>query len=157
MRDGEIQGPRAHDFPEGEEAEQIRTRRHAEQSARHEQEEGVEAPLRMAVLHVAHGVHEVHRADGGDEQGHDEGQRVQILPEREHVQGGQEQDGGGAPSGLHAVLAEPDRHDGADHGQDHIHGPAHIERRQDGRKVPRAGAEVRHKLVDDRGDERQSS
>ena len=107
MRDGEIQGPRAHDFPEGEEAEQIRTRRHAEQPARHEQEEGVEAPLRMAVLHIAHGVHEVHRADGGDEQGHDEGQRVQILPEREHVQGGQEQDGGGAPSGLHAIPAEP--------------------------------------------------
>ena len=110
----------------------------------------------MAVLHIAHGVHEVHRADGGDEQGHDEGQRVQILPEREHVQGGQEQDGGGAPSGLHAIPAEPDRHDGADHGQDHIHGPVHVERRQDGRKVPRAGAEVRHKLVDDRGDERQA-
>ena len=154
MRDGEVQGPRTHDFPERKEAEQVRTRRHAQQAAGHEQEERVEAPLRVAVLHVAHGVHEVHRADGRDEQGHDVGEHVEIAAEREHVQRGQEQDGGGAPSGLHAVLAEPDRHDGAEHGQQHVHGPAHVEFRQ-GREHPaHAGAEL--ELVEDRGDQRQA-
>ena len=70
--DGHVERPRAHDLPEQEELEEVGAGGHAHQTAAHGGEGAVEAPLGVAVGHVALGVEDV---QGADER-HDEGEAV---------------------------------------------------------------------------------
>ena len=129
MGDGHVQAPGTHDFPEQEETQQILAGRHADEPAAHAGEGAVKAPLVLAVLHIAHSIGHVHRAQQGNDQREAEGKRIQLPPEEQHQKGRQQQHSHAGPACRLAAVGEQGRKHGAEHRQQHINGPGDVYRR----------------------------
>ena len=123
MGQDKVERPGAHDLPEQEEAEEGRRGGHAYQAAAHGREGAVEAPLTVAMAHVAQGIDDVERAHARHQQGKAEGQRVQLPPLCRHEGGGQQEHRQRGQPGLARITPEKGGQQRAEDRHRHIEGP----------------------------------
>ena len=123
MGNGQVQRPRAHDFPEQEEAQHVLACRHANQTAAHGGKGAVEAPLAVAVFHVAKSVGHVDRTQHWYQQGKAERKRIKVAAKQHNQQRGEQQHTHAGPAGLFAVAVVNGRDHRTKHRHNHKDGP----------------------------------